>query len=728
MEGQKQPKEQSDRIEQIPGVPLVIKRIDMDKYSQQPWKPSAASLPIPKYDGITDPRDHVTAFTTSVKGNGRDSRSKQENPRYDHRSRDRESGSSSRFGKERNTRETRDDDSSKAKIGGYSFNISTSELVAVLRSMGDKIKAIEEIPDILTSKKEVQRLTGRITALGRFISKSSEKCFKFFSALKKQNQFEWSEECQQALKNLKAYLSNPPLRAKPKSGEKLLVYLTVLEVAVSVVLVREDQDAETRYPHLEKLALALIMTSRKLRPYFQCHPISVVTAYPLRNILYKQELSSGLAKWAIELSEYDITYQPRTAIKSQVLADFVEDFSQGILLEAEKELQLFNRSNPGAGLGIVLVPPAGETIRQAIKCHPITNNEAEYEDVIIGLELARQLGIEQVMIKSDSQLVVNQMQGTYTAREARMQQYLEKIPREENAEIDALANLVSAAEVTNKENSFVIHLFHSVLDQDKNEVNYNNLTWDWKNEIVNFLEYGILPEDKKKTQALCQKAARYCLNQGNLYRKMFGGPLAKCLGPSQMEYVMREIHEGHYGNHAGGRALVKTIIRVGYYWPKMEEDGENFMAKCDKCQRYGNNMHQPAELLHPVVVSWPFMKWGMDIVGPLLQAKGKVRFLLVFTDYITKWVEAGAFNQVREKEVRDFIWRNITCQFGMAKKIVCDNGPQFIGAQITNFFQSWRIKRITSTPYHPVGNAQVESTNKVIINNLKKRLEESKGS
>ncbi|XP_075076896.1 uncharacterized protein LOC142163502 [Nicotiana tabacum] len=116
------------------------------------------------------------------------------------------------------------------------------------------------------------------------------------------------------------------------------------------------------------------------------------------------------------------------------------DFRQEIQLEAEKELQVFNGSNPGtwtlftdgssnvkgAGLGIVLVPPAGETIRQAIKCHPITNNEAEYEAVIAGLELARELGIEQFIIKSDSQLVVNQIQGTYTAREARMQQYLEK--------------------------------------------------------------------------------------------------------------------------------------------------------------------------------------------------------------------------------------------------------------------------------------------------------------
>nr|XP_009792391.1 PREDICTED: uncharacterized protein LOC104239457 [Nicotiana sylvestris] len=104
-----------------------------------------------------------------------------------------------------------------------------------------QIKAIEEIPDMLTSKKEVQRLIGRIVALWRFISKSSEKCFKLFSALKKQDRFEWTEECQQALKNLKTYLSNPPLLAKPKVGKRLLIYLDVSEVAVSAVLVREDQ-------------------------------------------------------------------------------------------------------------------------------------------------------------------------------------------------------------------------------------------------------------------------------------------------------------------------------------------------------------------------------------------------------------------------------------------------------------------------------------------------------
>ncbi|XP_070019375.1 uncharacterized protein [Nicotiana sylvestris] len=184
-----------------------------------------------------------------------------------------------------------------------------------------------------------------------------------------------------------------------------------------------------------------------------------------------------------------------------------------------------------------------------------------------------------------------------------------QIPRDENVEIDALANLASTTDVANDANTSVVHLFHSVLELDKNEVNFNHLTWDWRNEIIAFLQRGTVPDDKGKAYALCKKTARYCLHQGNLYRKMFSGPLARCLGPSQIEYVMREVHEGHCGNHAGGRSLVKTLIRAGYYWPKMEEEANGFVSKCDKCQRYDNNMHRPAELLHPAISPWPFMKW-----------------------------------------------------------------------------------------------------------------------
>ena len=123
---------------------------------------------------------------------------------------------------------------------------------------------------------------------------------------------------------------------------------------------------------MEKLALALVASSKKLRPYFQCHPIVVVTTYPLRNLLHKPDLSGRLVKWAIELSEFDISYAPRTAIKSQILADFLAEFSPNLQVTANNEsfsvkkqvnlspwtLHVDGSSNvKGSGLGIALETP-----------------------------------------------------------------------------------------------------------------------------------------------------------------------------------------------------------------------------------------------------------------------------------------------------------------------------------------------------------------------------------
>ena len=154
---------------------------------------------------------------------------------------------------------------------------------------------------------------GKVAALSRFISRSSDKCHKLFKVLKKGKHVAWNEEYTTTLQELKAYISSPPLLAKPVDGEKLLVYLVVSQVGVSAVLVREENahqcpiyyvskillPEETRYPHLEIQALDLVTTARKLCPYFQCHPITVVTTFPLRTILQKPKLSRRLEKWAI---------------------------------------------------------------------------------------------------------------------------------------------------------------------------------------------------------------------------------------------------------------------------------------------------------------------------------------------------------------------------------------------------------------------------------------------
>ena len=145
----------------------------------------------------------------------------------------------------------------------------------------DQIRSIMNIQSPACIR-DVQRLIGRVAALSRFISRSSEKCHLFFSTLRKSKDFQWTPACEQALQDLKRYLTSPPLLSKPKDGEQLFIYLTVSEGAFSTMLIREEGskqfsvyyvsksmlDAETRYTQLEKLALVLVTAACKLRPYF----------------------------------------------------------------------------------------------------------------------------------------------------------------------------------------------------------------------------------------------------------------------------------------------------------------------------------------------------------------------------------------------------------------------------------------------------------------------------
>ena len=187
--------------------------------------------------------------------------------------------------------------------------------------------------------KEVQRLTGRVAALSRFVSKASDKCQPFFQVLKKA--FQWDTKCEEAFSALKTYLSSPPILVSPIEGKILTLYLVVSDFSTSAVLVRDKERVqhpvyycsralrgeEERYPRMEKLILALVTTARKLHPYFQAHTIEVPTEYSMKQVLHKLETSGRLMKRAIELSEFDIRYKTKTTIKGQVLADFVMEFT-----------------------------------------------------------------------------------------------------------------------------------------------------------------------------------------------------------------------------------------------------------------------------------------------------------------------------------------------------------------------------------------------------------------
>ncbi|XP_070022069.1 uncharacterized protein [Nicotiana sylvestris] len=188
-----------------------------------------------------------------------------------------------------------------------------------------------------------------------------------------------------------------------------------------------------------------------------------------------------------------------------------------------------------------------------------------------------------------------------------MQRYLDKIqialrhfkewtlvhvPREQNSEADALANLGSSTEEEDLLPGAIVQLFKSMVEEDHAEINSTSLTWDWRNKYIDYLKDGKLPADPKESRALRTKAAQFSLDEdGTLYRRTFNAPLAVCLGPGDIDYILREIHEGTYGNHSSADSLVRKVIRAGCYWDSMEKDIRGFVQKCDKCQRFASMIH-----------------------------------------------------------------------------------------------------------------------------------------
>ena len=200
-----------------------------------------------------------------------------------------------------------------------------------------------------------------------------------------------------------------------------------------------------------------------------------MTDHPLKKAMNKLEAAGRLIQWVNELSEFDIRYQPRNAIKTQALADFIAEFtpSYGDLDEMEGNktwvVHVDGSSTLHAGgIEVVLKTPEANKLKHKVCLHyQTTNNEAEYEALLKGLELAKSLGAELVLVQGDSQLVMGQVNGTYEAKEERMQRYLNKVkrlikkfseahfvqvPREENMEADTLAKEALVSELTDEFN------------------------------------------------------------------------------------------------------------------------------------------------------------------------------------------------------------------------------------------------------------------------------------
>ncbi|CAL1387108.1 unnamed protein product [Linum trigynum] len=609
-----------------------------------------------------------------------------------------------------------------------------------------------------TKHKEVQVLTGRIAALNRFISRAGDRCAPFFNTIKGAGKtFQWTPECEKAFTELKEYLVNPPILSSPVNNETLYMYFAVSSKAVSVVLVRRDTnhtehpiyytcktllDAETRYSPVEKAALAVVVATRKLRPYFQSHPICILSQLPLRRLLQRMDVAGRMVNWAIELSEYDITFLPRTAIKSQVLADFVAEGVRACIPPETETWRLYvdgASSKTGSGAGVLLISPLGVTHELTIRfASTMTNNATEYEALLAGLIMAQELGIQRIRVHSDSALVVNQVQGAYEVREptlvpytnaARMalsefpQAEIVHISREDNLHADALSKLATAQDFLS-ERHVIIERRPTMLCA---QVTSFPAQSDWRTPLIEYLKYGLLPADQKEAIRLKRRAPRYLLIEGDLYKKGFTGPYLRCLSIGEAHFAVQEVHEGSWGMHAGTRSLEKTLLRQGYYWPTMRRDTQKYAQACPKCQVAAQTTHAPPSKMQVNIGPWPFAQWGMDFLGPFPMAPGRKKWLIVAIDYFTKWIEAEAIASLSTQKVEKFLWLNILCRFSLPHTLIMDQGTQFTSEDLQAYCAQYGILLRYASVAYPQANGHAEAANKSILWGLKTRLGQAKG-
>nr|GEV66684.1 reverse transcriptase domain-containing protein [Tanacetum cinerariifolium] len=320
-----------------------------------------------------------------------------------------------------------------------------------------------------------------------------------------------------------------------------------------------------------------------------------------------------------------------------------------------------------------------------------TNNKAKYNALIAGSRIAEQMGVKNLLENVDSRLVANQVNGTYVTKEADMIRYLEKartltgsfkaflirhVPRSEKKKADSLSKIASK--------SFT-HLSKKVLVEELKKKSISKVEIlavveeegdTWMTPIFEYLTEETLLAYVKKARAIRRT-----------------------------------------------RSVMAKALRIGYYWPTMHKGDRTLIRACQDCQVHKPIPRNPQQQLTLITSPWSFYQWGIDIVGPFLKGSRKVKLLRVATDYFTKWIKAKPVATINDNQVKNFVWDNIVCRFGLPKKIISDNGKQFRDNPFKDWCEKLCIRQHFASVKHSQTNGLVERANRSMGEGIKARLD-----
>ncbi|XP_061999142.1 uncharacterized protein LOC133716446 [Rosa rugosa] len=354
--------------------------------------------------------------------------------------------------------------------------------------------------------------------------------------------------------------------------------------------------------------------------------------------------------------------------------------------------------------GEVLENPVGDrfsySFQLEVKC---TNNQAEYEALIIGLEVLLELGVGDVQVREDSLLVINQLREKFRCTSFLLAPYLDRalelldqfddadlehIPRERNFAANELAQLATGITLKYGVRERILKVERRSLPSwlarpdppDEPAVAIlEPIEVDWRVPLIAYLKQPDSSADKK----IRFLDINYFLRNDELRQRGEDGIDFRCIYGREAKRLMREVHAGVCGAHQAGPKMRWLIRRHGYYWPSILRDCIEFAKGCQDCQAHGPVQHIPNIPMHPIIKPWPARGWALDLIGMIHPHSSlQHKFIIVATNFFTKWVEAEPLKEASGATIWQFIFNHIICKFGVPEVLVSDRGAAFLGREV----------------------------------------------
>uniref|UniRef100_A0A2N9F9L1 Uncharacterized protein n=1 Tax=Fagus sylvatica TaxID=28930 RepID=A0A2N9F9L1_FAGSY len=530
-----------------------------------------------------------------------------------------------------------------------------------------------------TTHKELKSFLGKLSYIRRFIPGLAAVTSTFAPLLKKGASFHWSTECQEAFEKVQNIMTKLSTVCAPISGKPLRLYLASNSQAIGALIAQESdngveqpiyyvsrtlKDAESRYSGAERSCLALIYASQRLRHYFLAHKVQLMTkSHPIRSLLHRSVLSGRLAQWLLQLSQYEIIAETPTAIKSQAIADLLAQFPG-------EDNSFITDEVPGEINEVFLAGLADSVWTLRFDGSSTATSAGagilKYEAYLAGLAIAYEMGIKHLRVIGDSNLVVCQARGEFSLKEPSLAPYralaqkfearfstfeIEHAQRNENRYADALATLGSQIAFEGEEMDVTIYR---------------------KAKLMSPADTADLREIKD-----------YTLISGDLYRRLPGGVLARCISLEEAKQRLSEIHEKTCGD-GGATSLYRRLQRLGYFWPNMSAEAAEVQSQCPTCQFHHNNEEVCATF---VSNDWrtPFLEYllrrdfAFKSQGCLPPKKASIE--------LPSTLQSGwkpiPLRKATGAAVANFIREHIITRFGIPYKLITDNGTPFINKGCT---------------------------------------------